>query len=269
MLRKAENPTKMYSTGPEICTCCRRCGIATTLTYGAACHRVQVCEIVAVQDGDGGTHPITKPAEGEAVAKQHKKPHPHAFTVCYVRRSAQHRWLSRDVTFCCGHQGLQRQWITAVQQSLAVLSNRPRSLLVFINPHGGRQLAVWIYDRKVAPLLARAGVSADVIRAAVARRWVQCRAVAGSHCHGVLLTPATEVSFISVSQERRSVLPVKRLQSQSRRAARSPAVPSERRSPPAPRPILDIQSVSVVTERANHARDHLREQRGNLDKYDG
>ncbi|XP_059894312.1 ceramide kinase [Gadus macrocephalus] len=152
----------------------------------AACHRVQVCEIVAVQDGDG-THPITEPAEGEAVAKQHKKPHPHAFTVCYVRRSAQHRWLSRDVTFFCSHQGLQQQWITAVQQNLNFLSNRPRSLLVFINPHGGRQLAVWIYDRKVAPLLARAGVSTDVI----------------------------------------------------------------------------------ITERANHARDHLREQRANLDKYDG
>ena len=41
--------------------------------------------------------------------------------------------------------------------------HRPRCLLVYINPHGGRHLAKWIYDRKVAPLFCRAGISTDVI----------------------------------------------------------------------------------------------------------
>ncbi|KAK0132150.1 Ceramide kinase [Merluccius polli] len=121
------------------------------------------------------------------VAKQHTKPDPHAFTVCYVRRSAHHRWLCCDITFSCPNQGLRQQWIQAISENLALLSHRPRCLLVYINPHGGRHLAKWIYDRKVAPLFCRAGISTDVI----------------------------------------------------------------------------------ITERANHARDHLRAQHGDLKKYDG
>ncbi|CAL8318706.1 unnamed protein product [Lota lota] len=164
-----------------------KCGVGfSNLSKTAACHGVQVCEIVAVQDGDGA-HPITKPGESEMVAKQPTKPHPHAFTVCYVRRSARHRWLCRDVTFCCSRQSLRQQWIQAISASLASLGHRPRSLLVYINPHGGRQRAEWVYRRKVAPLFSRAGVSTDII----------------------------------------------------------------------------------ITERANHARDHLRAQHGNLGKYDG
>lgn len=42
-------------------------------------------------------------------------------------------------------------------------ANRPKSLLVYINPHGGRRRGERVYQQKVAPLLRRACISADVI----------------------------------------------------------------------------------------------------------
>ncbi len=40
---------------------------------------------------------------------------------------------------------------------------RPKNLLVFINPHGGKRKAAKVYREKVAPLLDLAGITTDVI----------------------------------------------------------------------------------------------------------
>lgn len=42
-------------------------------------------------------------------------------------------------------------------------ANRPQSLLVYINPYGGKQRGKRIYEEKVAPLFRRARILADVI----------------------------------------------------------------------------------------------------------
>ena len=41
--------------------------------------------------------------------------------------------------------------------------NRPKSVLVFINPHGGKKKAPKVYRDKVAPLFELAGITTDVI----------------------------------------------------------------------------------------------------------
>nr|XP_057934030.1 ceramide kinase isoform X2 [Doryrhamphus excisus] len=45
----------------------------------------------------------------------------------------------------------------------SVFSNRPKSLLVYINPYGGKKQGMQLYDQKVAPLFSRACISTDVI----------------------------------------------------------------------------------------------------------
>lgn len=40
---------------------------------------------------------------------------------------------------------------------------RPKSLLVYINPYGGKQRGKRIYEQKVAPIFSRASISTDVI----------------------------------------------------------------------------------------------------------
>ncbi|KAM4523927.1 ceramide kinase [Fundulus diaphanus] len=124
-------------------------------------HAVQVCEIVAVHkaedeaDAQTRIHPKT--------IKQHSQQHPYAFTVSYVKRTQQHLWRCSDVTFHCAEQQICEQWIQVANEQLSLLTNRPRSLLVYINPYGGKRRGKRIYEQKVAPVFRRAGIFTDVI----------------------------------------------------------------------------------------------------------
>ncbi|KAM4553094.1 ceramide kinase-like isoform 1-T1 [Fundulus diaphanus] len=86
-----------------------------------------------------------------------------AFTVSYVERCQQHRWRCAEVTFTCPERALCRSWVSSIREQLASISSRPRSLLVYINPYGGKRQGKRIYERKVAPLFAQAGISTHVI----------------------------------------------------------------------------------------------------------
>lgn len=41
--------------------------------------------------------------------------------------------------------------------------HRPKTLLVYINPYGGKRRAKCVYEHKVAPLFRCAGITTDVI----------------------------------------------------------------------------------------------------------
>ncbi|XP_057711691.1 ceramide kinase [Corythoichthys intestinalis] len=130
----------------------RRSSVSTSPT--ARSHAVQVSEVVAVHKTD------TSDRSKEA---KHVQLNPHAFTVFYIKRSTQHHWRCDQVTFYCDHLGLCQQWIQTINDQLAVQTNRPKSLLVYINPYGGKRQAKYIYDQKVAPLFSRACIATDVI----------------------------------------------------------------------------------------------------------
>uniref|UniRef100_A0A8D0AT19 Ceramide kinase n=1 Tax=Sander lucioperca TaxID=283035 RepID=A0A8D0AT19_SANLU len=84
-------------------------------------------------------------------------------TISYIRRTRQHQWRCADVTFHSANQGLCEQWIQVINEQLSLLTNRPKSLLVYINPYGGKRRGRRIYEQKVAPLFRRACILADVI----------------------------------------------------------------------------------------------------------
>ncbi|XP_007889183.2 ceramide kinase [Callorhinchus milii] len=87
----------------------------------------------------------------------------HDFTVYYVQRSKEHHWCCAEVTFYCSDQLLCNQWVQALQRRLDLQGVRPKNLLVFINPFGGKQLGKHIYDKKVAPLFQLASITTEVI----------------------------------------------------------------------------------------------------------
>ncbi|KAM9528753.1 ceramide kinase-like [Salvelinus alpinus] len=87
----------------------------------------------------------------------------YAFTVSYVERARQLRWRCSDVTFHCSEGALRQQWIQTIREQLTALTSRPKHLLVYINPYGGKQQGKCIYEQKVAPLFACASISTDVI----------------------------------------------------------------------------------------------------------
>lgn len=77
---------------------------------------------------------------------------------------------------------LVRRWLRTVRCALrshaALVQRRPRRLLVFVNPFGGRRRALHIWERVARPMLRQAGVR--VVRAVVTQRAGEIReALAG------------------------------------------------------------------------------------------
>ncbi|KAM9327512.1 ceramide kinase [Pholidichthys leucotaenia] len=126
-------------------------------------HTVKVCEIVAVHKVKDEDQEDTHNRKSRKKIKPPTQLYPHAFTVSYVRRTRQHQWRCSDVTFHCADPGLCEQWVRVTNEQLSILASRPRSLLVYINPYGGKRRGTSIYEQKVAPMFRRAGISTDVI----------------------------------------------------------------------------------------------------------
>ncbi|XP_025911356.1 ceramide kinase isoform X7 [Apteryx rowi] len=116
---------------------------------------VPTSEIIAVEETD-----LNKKQHNSG--KWQKMAKPHAFTVYYVKKARNHRWRCSDVTFWCVDEQLCNQWIQALKELLELQKARPKQLLVYINPYGGKRQGKRIYEQKVAPLFSLASISTDV-----------------------------------------------------------------------------------------------------------
>uniref|UniRef100_A0A3P9JSU9 Ceramide kinase n=1 Tax=Oryzias latipes TaxID=8090 RepID=A0A3P9JSU9_ORYLA len=124
-------------------------------------HIVQVSEIVGIHKVEDEDH--TKSKWDQKKTLQFSQLFPNAFTVFYVKRTKNHRWRCNEATFSCSSAELCEQWIQVTREQLSLLTNRPKRLLVYINPFGGKRRGKRIYEEKVAPVFQQAGISADVI----------------------------------------------------------------------------------------------------------
>ncbi|XP_031517090.1 ceramide kinase-like isoform X1 [Papio anubis] len=117
---------------------------------------VPVSEIIAVEETDvHGKH--------HSSGKWQKMEKPYAFTVHCVKRARRHRWKWAQVTFWCPEEQLCHLWLQTLREMLEKLTSRPKHLLVFINPFGGKGQGKRIYERKVAPLFTLASITTDII----------------------------------------------------------------------------------------------------------
>ncbi|XP_037538984.1 ceramide kinase [Nematolebias whitei] len=137
----------------------------------SVCHSVPVSEIISVReeeeengsrqeddDDDGSWKKIRE--GGGKVCRQ-------SFTVSYVERCRPHRWRCAEVTFTCPDGPLHQNWVSSIREQLTSITSRPRHLLVYINPYGGKRQGERIYEQKVAPLFAQAGILTHVIGGSV------------------------------------------------------------------------------------------------------
>ncbi|XP_053149653.1 ceramide kinase-like isoform X2 [Hemicordylus capensis] len=87
------------------------------------------------------------------------------FTVFFVRREKQERWSLGSLEFTTPPQSrMAIRWVNALQTWICHHGvTRPKSLLVFINPAGGRKRAMEIYQDQVASLFALAGIHVHVV----------------------------------------------------------------------------------------------------------
>ncbi|XP_051547541.1 ceramide kinase isoform X1 [Myxocyprinus asiaticus] len=146
----------------EIQTAKKYTGRAIYGAFKAGSHCVPVFEIIAVQEKEDDA-PTKDTGKWQKVPQSPVHSSQHAFTVFYVERMRQHCWRCSDVTFHCSEWAVCLLWVQTIREQLALLTNRPKSLLVYINPYGGKQRGKQIYDHKVAPVFSRASISTDVI----------------------------------------------------------------------------------------------------------
>ncbi|KAM4747938.1 ceramide kinase [Rhinophrynus dorsalis] len=127
-----------------------------TLQFPSGGHTVPVAEIVSVGEAE------IDEKYYHSMKFQHMCK-PHAFTVRYVQREKKHRWRCKAVTFWCSDELLCCHWLQALNDLLEHQTYRPKHLLVYINPFGGKKKGKQIYEQKVAPLFSAAAISTDVI----------------------------------------------------------------------------------------------------------
>ncbi|XP_062979104.1 ceramide kinase-like [Elgaria multicarinata webbii] len=87
------------------------------------------------------------------------------FTVFFIQRKKQECWSLGALEFTAPPASeLAIRWVNALQIWIHLHGvTRPKSLLVFINPVGGRKRAVDIYHGQVAPLFTLAGIYVQVV----------------------------------------------------------------------------------------------------------
>ncbi|CAI9715932.1 ceramide kinase-like isoform X1 [Octopus vulgaris] len=84
---------------------------------------------------------------------------PHVFSVFHIRRIGHHKWRERKVTFRCRDSTTCQIWVESIRKGLTNPKfRRPKSLLVFINPVGGKKKGPKIYAEKVVPLFDLADI---------------------------------------------------------------------------------------------------------------
>ncbi|CAI7868707.1 unnamed protein product, partial [Closterium sp. NIES-54] len=85
----------------------------------------------------------------------------HQFAVHTFRRSAD-RWIPLKLVFCHVSADVCQQWSDRILSLLRADPERPRSLLVFVNPIGGRKKGLKTWEA-VRPVFDRAGVAVQVV----------------------------------------------------------------------------------------------------------
>ncbi|XP_070226249.1 ceramide kinase [Bos mutus] len=123
---------------------------------GADACTVPISEIITVEETDVNGKQYSS-------GKWQKMEKPYAFTVHRVRRARRHRWRWAQVTFWCPEEQLYHLWLQTLRELLETLTSRPKHLLVFINPLGGRGQGKRIYEKKVAPLFTLASITTEII----------------------------------------------------------------------------------------------------------
>uniref|UniRef100_A0A914WBR0 DAGKc domain-containing protein n=1 Tax=Plectus sambesii TaxID=2011161 RepID=A0A914WBR0_9BILA len=81
----------------------------------------------------------------------------------FIARPGDNIWRVQPIIITFESSAECASWETVFQQECQQ-SHRPRALLVYVNPYGGRNKAMNIYRQKVAPIFALAGIHTHVVQ---------------------------------------------------------------------------------------------------------
>ncbi|XP_054709891.1 ceramide kinase-like [Uloborus diversus] len=88
--------------------------------------------------------------------------HAKSLRLHYAVPFGRHMWRLDSQVFRPLEDTRLKEWIEIIQDLLLELT-RPKRLLIFVNPYGGKKKGVKIFEQKVSPILLLAGIEAHVV----------------------------------------------------------------------------------------------------------
>lgn len=158
----------------EAWPCAASCGAQPQQVRPAAASNVSASAACLVTQADGLAAATTTTVNRDGSRVCIGEP---ALRLHVARPAKKHSWclqtlLLRGTSGRSDH-ALVHRWADAIQDHLRG-ERRPRKLLVFVNPFGGRKRAPVIYQRKVAPIFQLAGISVELVTTRYAGHAREC-----------------------------------------------------------------------------------------------
>ncbi|XP_049817445.1 ceramide kinase isoform X2 [Aethina tumida] len=99
--------------------------------------------------------PSTHPAEEQEID-------PYRFTIHYAERPKDAKWVYKKICFKHTDAAQVTSWVTSISTRLKSFKTRPKHILLFVNPFGGKKNAMKIYEKYGKPLFHKAGIEVTV-----------------------------------------------------------------------------------------------------------
>ncbi|XP_022915132.1 ceramide kinase isoform X2 [Onthophagus taurus] len=117
-------------------------------------------------------HQVTVPIQNVIAVKQNFLPvshplddpsiDPNNFTIHYAEKGRNKTWEYKSITFRHSDPIQVVSWVKTLQNHLETFTNRPKKMLLFVNPFGGKRSAMQIYEKEAKPLFILANIDVTV-----------------------------------------------------------------------------------------------------------
>ncbi|XP_076243330.1 ceramide kinase [Calliopsis andreniformis] len=88
---------------------------------------------------------------------------PTNFILHYAVRGTKNKWSHHSVTMSHTDPRQVASWVKTIRNYLMGLSHRPRKILLFVNPFGGKKKGLKIWEKDVQPLMTIAGIETKML----------------------------------------------------------------------------------------------------------
>ncbi|KOC62165.1 Ceramide kinase [Habropoda laboriosa] len=88
---------------------------------------------------------------------------PTNFILHYAVRGPKNKWSHHSVTMSHTDPRQVASWVKTIRNYLMGLTHRPRKILLFVNPFGGKKKGLKIWEKDVQPLMTIAGIETKML----------------------------------------------------------------------------------------------------------
>ncbi|KOX79352.1 Ceramide kinase [Melipona quadrifasciata] len=128
-------------------------------------------DVLAVRYGDDWIHEVNVKEKQPPTSPTSPTVCPTNFILHYAVPGPKNKWSHHSVTMSHTDPRQVASWVKTIRNYLMGLSHRPRKILLFVNPFGGKKKGLKIWEKDVQPLMTIAGIDTKIL---VTERAVVC-----------------------------------------------------------------------------------------------